>query len=206
MGLRQHQSHKDDKELDGPMPARFQFVPGAASSESSVQRWPTEWVAAMPTGLGWSFARQISGTSTMPSAWRLVGSNNRELGRSAHVYPNLAACKAAVTFLQAHIDEAESLLATNHDTGLWLWRLNIGDQWMAAAGRSYQRRRECLYNVLRFVAEAPTAVLANDVLGRSRAHDPRRTALDWTELTAVRIDLTEPKGQPTPTPAPIPSP
>ena len=110
----------------------------------------------------------------MPTAWRLVGSNNRELGRSAHVYPDLAACKAAVMFLQAHLDEAESLLATNNDTGLWLWRLNIGDQWMAAAGRSYQRRRECLYNVLRFVAAAPIAVLSSDVLGRSRGHDLHR--------------------------------
>ena len=188
------------------MTSRFQFVPGAASSENSLQRWPAEWAAAMPAGLGWSFARQMSGTSTMPTAWRLVGSNNRELGRSSHVYPDLTACKAAVTFLQAHIDETESLLATNNDTGLWLWRLNIGDQWMAAAGRSYQRRRECLYNVLRFVAAAPTAVLSSDVLGRSRGHDPHRAARGWSELTATHIDLTEPAGQQTRTSAPIPSP
>jgi hypothetical protein len=185
------------------MTSRFQFVPGAASSPNSLQRWPAEWAAAMPAGLGWSFARQTSGTSNMPTAWRLVGSNNRELGRSAHVYPDLAACKAAVTFLQAHVDEAESLLATNNDTGLWLWRLNIGDQWMAAAGRSYQRRRECLYNVLRFVAAAPTAVLSSDVLGRSRGHDLHRATIDWPELPTVRIDLTEPLGQSTS--APIPS-
>jgi hypothetical protein len=149
----------------------------------------------MPAGLGWSFARQLSGTPTMPTAWRLVGSNNRELGRSSQVYPDLAACKAAVTFLQAHIDEAESLVATNNDTGLWLWRLNIGDQWMAAAGRSYQRRRECLYNVLRFVAAAPIAALSSDVLGRSRGHDLRHATHDWPELSTVQIDLTEPSSQ-----------
>jgi hypothetical protein len=188
------------------MTSRFQFVPGAASSENSLQRWPAEWAAAMPAGLGWSFARQTSGTSNMPTAWRLVGSNNRELGRSSHVYPDLAACRAAVTFLQAHIDEAESLLATTNDTGLWLWRLNIGDQWMAAAGRSYQRRRECLYNVLRFVAAAPTAVLSSDVLGRSRGHDLHRATLEWPEMVPVHIDLTQPVSQSTRTSAPIPSP
>ena len=179
------------------MTSRFQFVPGAASSPNSLQRWPAEWAAAMPAGLGWSLARQMSATPTTPTAWRLVVSNNRELGRSSHVYPDLAACKAAVAFLQAHIDQAESLLATNNDTGLWLWRLNIGDQWIAAAGRSYQRRRECLYNVLRFVAAAPTAVLSSDVLGRSRAHDLHRATLEWPEMASVHIDLTEPSSQPT---------
>jgi len=179
------------------MAARFQFVPGAASSENPLHRWPAEWAAAMPAGLGWSFARQPSVTPNMPTAWRLVGSNNRELGRSSQVYPDLAACRAAVTYLQAHIDEADSLLATNNDTGLWLWRLNIGDQWMAAAGRSYQRRRECLYNVLKFVAAAPIAVVSSDVLGRSKGHDLRRAALEWQAMSSVHIDLTEPSGQAT---------
>jgi hypothetical protein len=188
------------------MTVRFQFVPGAGTTPNALQRWPAEWAAGMPAGLGWSITRQLQGTGNLPTAWRLVGSNNRELGRSSHVYPDLAACKVAVTFLQAHIDEAERLLATNNDTGLWLWRLNIGDQWMAAAGRSYQRRRECLYNVLRFVAAAPTAVLSSDVLGRSRAHDLRRGMLDWPELAPAHLDLTEPLDQPTRTSAPIPSP
>jgi hypothetical protein len=179
------------------MTSRFQFVPGAASSPNSLQRWPSEWTGAMPAGLGWSFARQTVGTPNLPTAWRLVGSNNRELGRSAHVYPDLAACKAAVTFLQTHVDEAESLLATNNETGLWLWRLNIGDQWMAAAGRSYQRRRECLYNLLRFVAAAPIAVQSSDVLGRSRGHDLYRTTLDWAEASPPHIDLTETSSQST---------
>ncbi len=156
------------------MASRFQLVPGAAMDRPSLQRWPAEWAASLPEGLGWSFAHHSPESTKLSTAWRLIGGNNRELGRSSCTYPDVAACREAVAFLREHIDEAKSLLAISNDTGLWTWRLDIGNLWMAVAGRSYQRRRECQYNVARFVAEVPTALLSSDVLGRSKVRDIQR--------------------------------
>jgi hypothetical protein len=164
------------------MASRFQLVPGAASLRPEPGRWPADWNESIPRGLGWSFVHHSSDSESLSTAWRLVGANNRELGRSARTYPNVTACKEAVADLLLHLDVARSHLAINTDTGLWIWRLDIGDQWIAVAGRSYQRRRECLYNVTRFIAAAPTAEFASDLLGRSR---PR----EGSPLTNQRLSL-----------------
>lgn len=162
------------------MVARFQLVSGLVAPRPAVERWPVEWLAAAPEGLGWSFHRdaQDAGISASASvAWRLVGANNRELGRSTRAYADLSACLESVTFLREHLGEADTLLANASNTGLWLWRLNIGEQWMAVSGRSYLRRRECQYNLAQFVAEAPTAMFPSAISGRSEARGGLRTDL-----------------------------
>jgi hypothetical protein len=168
------------------MGSRFQLVPAAVTASPPLGRWPTEWRNALPVGLGWSFAHHSNDTPSFSTAWRLVGANNRELGRSARTYENVAACRNAVAYLCENVEEAESRLGINNDTGLWTWRLDIGDQWLAAAGRFYQRRRECQYNVARFLAAAPTADLVGDLLGRSRPRDVN----PWPSGLASPIDLT----------------
>jgi hypothetical protein len=170
------------------MVARFQFARGLAAQSTLSNRWPGEWASAMPSGLGWSFDRSTGG-SVDASAWRLVGANNRELGRSAATYPDLESCRDAVMYLREHIDEAETLLANASDSGLWLWRLNIRDRWIAASGRSYLRRRECLYNLAQFSAEVPIAVLATDVLGRLEPRSGRRSELRLIDLDTESINL-----------------
>ena len=152
------------------MVARFQLVSGLAAPRPAVERWPAEWAAAAPDGLGWSFHRDMPDagiTASASVAWRLVGANNRELGRSTRAYADLIACRESVSFLREHLGEADTLLANVSTTGLWLWRLNIGEQWIAVSGRSYLRRRECQYNLGQFVAEAPTAMFPSAVSGRS---------------------------------------
>jgi hypothetical protein len=172
------------------MASRFQLVPGAASAHAQPGRWPAEWTDSIPAGLGWSFAHHSSDGQLLSTAWRLVGANNLELGRSARTYANVASCRQAIVDLVVHIDKAKSHLAINTDTGLWTWRLDIGDQWIAVAGRSYQRRRECLYNVTRFVAAAPTAEFAGDLLGRSGPREGSQATSQWSGLPSPRIDLT----------------
>ncbi len=169
-------------EMGSTMVARFQLARGATALRPAAERWPAEWVAAMPDGLGWSFDRGSFDDAEPATAWRLVGANNRELGRSAATYPDLASCREAIAFAREHIDESEGLLANASDTGLWIWRLNIGHRWIAAAGRSYLRRRECQYNLAQFIAEVPTAVLSADVRGRSDPRSARRAEWGWLSV------------------------
>jgi hypothetical protein len=106
-------------------------------------------------------------------AWRLAGGNNRELGRSAAVFADIAGCRQAAAALRWEIDETTRVVAANDPTGLWGWRLELAGLPVAAAGRLYLRQRECLYNLAQFVAAVPAARLSGHVvyLARDRS-DP----------------------------------
>src|SRR5262249_12672416 len=56
-------------------------------------------------------------------AWRLIGRNNRELGRSAAIHPDVDACRADVIRLQAAGPRLNKFVVADLDQGLWRWRL-----------------------------------------------------------------------------------
>jgi hypothetical protein len=143
---------------------RFLFVPGVAVGAFLTPPWPSEWAAE---ATGWAFPEQ-PGSGESRTAWRLLGANNRELGRSAKVYRDLDSCREAVRELRDKLAGAESLIALSETTGLWTWRLNVEGRWVAVAGRSYQRRRECAYNLAQFLAAAPAAIASDHVVMRTR--------------------------------------
>jgi hypothetical protein len=93
-------------------------------------------------------------------SWRLLGANNRELGRSAQVYPELASCQRAAMEVRARIAELTTEIRAEQSTGRWHWRLALQGETVAVAGRSYLRLRECRYNLGQFVALAPGTALA----------------------------------------------
>ncbi|MFE7777765.1 hypothetical protein ACFU5O_28475 [Streptomyces sp. NPDC057445] len=101
-----------------------------------------------------------------PVGWRLVGANNRELGRSADTFSGLAECRAAVVRFRAEAAEARVLLTMADTAGSWTWRLEIEGRTVAVAGRSYLRHRECQYNLGQFLAAVPVAQLAEGMPNR----------------------------------------
>lgn len=104
-----------------------------------------------------------------PVGWRLVGANNRELGRSAEVFAGLAECQAAVTRLREKAAGARVLLTMPDAAGSWTWRLEIEGRAVAVAGRRYLRHRECQYNLSQFLAAVPVAQLAVGMMNRPRS-------------------------------------
>jgi len=117
------------------------FVHGAP-----VPEWPgpggTSVRSDVPTGTGWT-------------SWRLVGSNQRELGRSARVFPDLETCVADAATITASLDKAVLALSTR--TSQWTWELTVDGEIVAVASRLYQRQRECEYNSRVFLVTAPSA-------------------------------------------------
>ncbi|MFG2129176.1 hypothetical protein ACGFNV_15440 [Streptomyces sp. NPDC048751] len=91
--------------------------------------------------------------------WRLVGSNHRELGRSAESFAGFPECRAAVLRLRERIGDAKILLTTTEAAGGWSWRLEIDGQAAAVAGRLYQRQRDCQFNFGQFLKAVPVAEL-----------------------------------------------
>ena len=104
-------------------------------------------------------------------AWRLVGGNNHELGRSFDSFTDLTECVDAVHRLQEQIGRAGPEATTSGSE--WGWVLRIDGADVAVSCRWYRRARESQYNLLQFLAAAPSAGLS-DVVGTP---PPRRELL-----------------------------
>ncbi|MBA3744021.1 hypothetical protein [Sporichthya sp.] len=100
--------------------------------------------------LGWADASQPC------FVWRLVGPNNRELGRSAQAYIDAAACRGGISFLRRQLDHLEVRVWCD-DSTRWLWRLDLNGTPVANSARAYMRRRESVFNLEQFLAAVPIA-------------------------------------------------
>ena len=130
---------------------RFLFVARARARTDSWSRWQAGSRSPQPDIL----VEHLRPTAWV--AWRLVGANNRELGRSPNTYIDLLACADSVSVLRRSIDGAQSTVAVDPSTGCWFWRLESVDGPIAAAGRAYQRQRECQYSLEQFQRATPAA-------------------------------------------------
>ncbi|MEU9340070.1 hypothetical protein AB0D74_02440 [Streptomyces sp. NPDC048278] len=103
-----------------------------------------------------------------PVGWRLVSANNRELGRCTRSFEDLVACEATVVRLRERVTEVRALFVMADAPGAWTWRIELDGRDVATAGRSYQRQRECQYNVKLFLAAVPVAQLGEGLVSRPR--------------------------------------
>lgn len=102
-------------------------------------------------------------------AWRLLGANNRELGRSPIWYPDIETCREAVRALKREIGGVTPAMSSvAMPGGAWSWRLVVGGTAVAVAGRPYHRQRECAYNLSHFVAAVPDARIADEPCNTAR--------------------------------------
>lgn len=109
-------------------------------------------------------------------AWLLASPNNRELGRSFRAWDSYAAGRSDVDILQQGVEQLETSMATDTATGMWTWRVTLGDRPVARSGRMYHRERECRYSLRTFLAAVPGAQLVEGVRqvegrGRHDRHD-----------------------------------
>ena len=72
-------------------------------------------------------------------SWRLLATNNRDLGRAPIGYPDPASCRAAVLWLQRNSDGLRVTIV-RAGPSTWSWRLAAGETVVALSSRAYQRR------------------------------------------------------------------
>jgi hypothetical protein len=90
--------------------------------------------------------------------WRLLGSNNRELGRSAGHYQDAEAALESIERIRALAPTGEAHIVHSASAGHWVWQLCDGDSLnVAASGRGFRHERECRYNLEQFREAAPVA-------------------------------------------------
>ncbi len=88
--------------------------------------------------------------------WRLISSNNWELGRCAVPLVDLDACVAEVMRLRDAVDRAVEDVVPDAAGG-WRWRLAVDGQPVAISSRSFLRRVECESTLAQFRKMAATA-------------------------------------------------
>lgn len=103
-------------------------------------------------------------SATLP-AWRLVGGNNRVLGRAPEGFVDFETGYAAILFLRSRIADALPVLGVAPDTGGRTWRLEIDNVVVARSARTYLRGRENLYNLAHFLDSVPLAELPTPARG-----------------------------------------
>jgi hypothetical protein len=116
---------------------RFLLVWGCTKNGVSLPAWPT------------AAGQAAGGPDGCWSSWRLLGANNRELGRGAVVYPDDASCLSDLYRGQAGAIDAHS--ESVQQGGQWTWRLSVDGVPFAVAPRAYQRQRECHYSFQQFL-------------------------------------------------------
>lgn len=100
----------------------------------------------------------LSSSNGAPTAgWRLLGGNNRELGRSAQVH-HADQVLHAIRRVQESADRL-SIVVAKTQTGKWYWAASLGGQRVAMSARTYGRQRECRYNAEQFLRAVPVAAL-----------------------------------------------
>jgi hypothetical protein len=92
-------------------------------------------------------------------SWRLLATNNRDLGRAPVGYPDAEACRVAIRELQAMVARAEPITVRSGPSS-WGWRLMIGDRVVVVASRLYQRRIQAEQAAGVVLDLIPTAELA----------------------------------------------
>jgi hypothetical protein len=108
---------------------RFQLIPGSRMSDSSE-----------------------GGVS-----WRLLGTNNRELGRAAVSYADAEAAQQAIVRIRELALQGEAHIVHEPHGGRWAWHLDDAGVRVATSGRGFRHERECRYNLEQFRDAAPDA-------------------------------------------------
>jgi hypothetical protein len=124
---------------------RFLMVPGRRIGDRLAPRWP---------GAGRDIAIDLVPASWV--AWRLLGNNHRELARSASVYGDVGACRAAIDELRQALAAGVADMHTELAAGCWTWVAVVGGNRLAVASRLYYRQREADHSCTVFAALAAT--------------------------------------------------
>ncbi len=105
--------------------------------------------------------RMTSADGSSGVGWRLLGANNRELGRSASAYVDAETALDQVARVRALAVEGEGHIVHDPRSGHWAWHLDDHGAPVATSGRGFRYERECRYNLEQFRDAAPTAPAAD---------------------------------------------
>lgn len=120
--------------------------------------------------------------ASAPIQWRLLGGNNRELGRGTGTFVDEEGCLLGIKHLKNVISDLEVSLRRN-DAGAWGWLLCLGGVSVATSGCRYDRQIRCRQGQAQFVEALETCVVGG---GLTFTHSRRWTTAHRTLRTVPR--------------------
>jgi hypothetical protein len=126
---------------------RFVPLTGISRGQVSTPVWP---------GGGEPFSGDVAQDGSW-IAWRLLGANNRELGRSTTVFSSRQLCVESIRLLTGASRALTPSVIVDLNSGLWTWNVGILGRRLAVSGRGYARQRECRYTLGVFISGLQTA-------------------------------------------------
>ena len=158
---------------------RFLIVHGCVQQGVSAPEWPTgeDPFAVRNRADGCWFS------------WRVLGGNNRELGRGATIHATERECLSAMAQIQAGA-ERSTLFIGLRPTGLWWWQLELDGVPVAVSGRSYHRQRECRYNLEQFRSAWSAALIPEPSEQADHEWHPGGCVLPLRHRQAAAVDLS----------------
>jgi hypothetical protein len=121
--------------------------------------------------------------------WRVIGANNRELGRGAQPSWRVDEAYQSVQAAQMALDRTVTRFSTDPIAG-WSWHISLDGEEIAFSSRAYRRQRECVYSVEQFRERFPTAKLVASLALRSRSTS--RGPMTLPSLVAGGLVVTGP--------------
>ena len=96
--------------------------------------------------------------------WRLLSANNRQLGRSAHAFPDASGALTAVARLAAALLDAEPEVVLLGRRYGWGWTVTLAGEVEAISGRGYERSGLAGHALHLFLTGLPSAAQAPPLL------------------------------------------
>ena len=151
---------------------RFQLLFGPASVHPYRMGWPTTTDPVDPA---------VTTHAADWYGWRLIGANNRELGRSALSFVSYPTARRAVTHIQRSAERLTRRTVIDPTTGRWTWRVDLDGEIVAVSGRWYERDHDSQQGMAKFMTLLPIAVLSDGVVTlRDRRGARPRLAVEGT--------------------------
>ena len=98
-----------------------------------------------------------------PIRWRLLGGNNRELGRGSGEFVDVASCRASIDHLKAVLAELEQNVqrrGPNH----WSWSLSLAGVRVATSSAQYPRLIRCRQALTQFIDQFGVCMVGTGVM------------------------------------------
>jgi len=99
----------------------------------------------------------VPGDSRTHFGWRLLGANNRELGRGSSASKSIDDCADEASTLSAQCELIVFAHRRERSNEGWTWNGAFDRREVVRSSRSFRRERECMYNVEAFSEALSTA-------------------------------------------------
>lgn len=157
----------------------------AATRPDSPLPGPSRWTTRPPQARYGPGSRRWGAGAI---GWRVIGANNRELGRGALPAGSVDEACQAVRAAQLTFDRQMSRVLL--DAGaFWSWHMSLDGHPVTVSSRGYHRQRECDYSLEQFRAQFPTAEVVRRPAHRSAS--TRRGLLTLPPLPSIVVLWTD---------------